>query len=73
MVSADGGKSWAKAALQSPVLSKALTRFRIPWRWNGGPALLQSRATDEKGQGRQGQQCKCHANVEHHREHDYHL
>ncbi len=48
-VSADGGKSWAKAALQSPVLSKALTRFRIPWRWNGGPALLQSRATDETG------------------------
>ena len=42
-----GSKSWAKAALQSPVLSKALTRFRIPWRWNGGPALLQSRATDE--------------------------
>ena len=37
-VSADGGKSWAGAALQPPVLSKALTRFRIPWRWNGGPA-----------------------------------
>jgi sulfane dehydrogenase subunit SoxC len=48
-VSADGGKSWAKAALQSPVLPKALTRFRIPWRWNGGPAVLQSRATDETG------------------------
>ena len=48
-VSADGGKSWALAALQPPVLSKALTRFRIPWRWNGGPAVLQSRATDETG------------------------
>jgi sulfane dehydrogenase subunit SoxC len=48
-VSADGGKSWAKAALQPPVLSKALTRFRLPWRWNGGPAVLQSRATDETG------------------------
>jgi sulfane dehydrogenase subunit SoxC len=48
-VSTDGGKSWAKAALQLPVLSKALTRFRIPWRWNGGPAVLQSRATDETG------------------------
>jgi sulfane dehydrogenase subunit SoxC len=48
-VSADGGKSWARAALQPPVLSKALTRFRIPWRWNGGPAVLQSRATDETG------------------------
>jgi len=48
-VSADGGKSWAPAALQPPVLSKALTRFRIPWRWNGLPAVLQSRATDESG------------------------
>ena len=45
-VSADGGKSWAPAALQEPVLPKALTRFRIPWRWDGGPAVLQSRATD---------------------------
>jgi sulfane dehydrogenase subunit SoxC len=48
-VSADGGKSWARAALQPPVLSKALTRFRMPWRWNGGPAILQSRAWDESG------------------------
>jgi sulfane dehydrogenase subunit SoxC len=48
-VSADGGKSWAPAALQEPVLSKALTRFRMPWRWNGGPAVLQSRATDDTG------------------------
>ena len=49
MVSADGGKSWAPAALQEPVLSKAFTRFRVPWRWNGGPAVLQSRAWDEAG------------------------
>jgi sulfane dehydrogenase subunit SoxC len=48
-VSADGGKSWAPAALQEPVLAKALTRFRIPWRWDGGPAVLQSRATDDTG------------------------
>jgi len=48
-VSADGGKSWAPAALQEPVLAKALTRFRIAWHWNGGPAILQSRATDESG------------------------
>jgi sulfane dehydrogenase subunit SoxC len=27
----------------------ALTRFRIAWRWNGGPAILQCRATDETG------------------------
>ncbi len=48
-VSADGGKSWALAALQEPVLPIAFTRFRIPWRWDGGPATLQSRATDEGG------------------------
>ena len=33
MVSADGGKSWAPAALQDPVLPKALSRFRMPWKW----------------------------------------
>jgi len=48
-VSADGGKSWAAAVLQEPVLSKALTRFRVAWRWDGGTAILQSRATDESG------------------------
>ncbi|MGA2127407.1 MAG: sulfite dehydrogenase [Xanthobacteraceae bacterium] len=48
-VSADGGRSFAPAALQEPVLPKALTRFRIPWRWDGGAAILQSRSTDEVG------------------------
>jgi sulfane dehydrogenase subunit SoxC len=48
-VSADGGKSWAPAALQEPVLPKALTRFRAPWQWDGSPAVLQSRATDDTG------------------------
>lgn len=48
-VSADGGQSWGEAALQEPVLSMAFTRFRMPWRWNGGPAVLQSRAWDEDG------------------------
>jgi sulfane dehydrogenase subunit SoxC len=48
-VSADGGKSWAPAALQAPVLSKAFTRFRMPWNWDGRPVVLQSRATDEAG------------------------
>jgi sulfane dehydrogenase subunit SoxC len=49
MVSADGGKTWAQAALQEPVHSKAFARFRAPWRWNGGPAVLQSRAWDDAG------------------------
>jgi sulfane dehydrogenase subunit SoxC len=48
-VSADGGKSWALAVLDAPVLSKSFTRFRIPWNWSGQPAILQSRATDEAG------------------------
>jgi sulfane dehydrogenase subunit SoxC len=48
-VSADGGRTWALAALNEPVLSKALTRFRMPWRWDGQPSTLMSRATDESG------------------------
>jgi sulfane dehydrogenase subunit SoxC len=49
MVTADGGQTWAQAALQEPVMPKSFTRFRIPWQWNGGPAVLQSRAWDEAG------------------------
>jgi sulfane dehydrogenase subunit SoxC len=49
MVSADGGKSWGEAALQTPVYSKAFTRFRMPWRWDGRPVILQSRAWDDQG------------------------
>jgi sulfane dehydrogenase subunit SoxC len=49
LISADGGRSWAEAALQAPILSKAFTRFRMPWHWNGGPAILQSRACDDEG------------------------
>jgi sulfane dehydrogenase subunit SoxC len=48
-ISADGGKTWALAALTEPVLSKALTRFRLPWQWDGRPSILMSRATDERG------------------------
>jgi sulfane dehydrogenase subunit SoxC len=48
-VSADGGQSWAPAALQGPILPKAPVRFRAPWQWSGGPAVLQSRATDDTG------------------------
>ena len=48
-VSADAGRTWAPAALSAPVLPKALTRFRLAWRWNGGPAVLMSRAIDETG------------------------
>jgi sulfane dehydrogenase subunit SoxC len=49
-VSADGGQTWAEATLSTPVLSRTLTRFRIPWKWNGGPAIVKSRATDSMGE-----------------------
>jgi len=48
-VSADGGKSWADAALDEHVMSKCLTRFRSAWRWDGASAVILSRATDEAG------------------------
>ncbi len=48
-ISADGGKTWAEAALQEPVLPRCLTRFRAAWNWSGKPAVLKSRATDETG------------------------
>ena len=48
-MSADGGQSWAPAALHGPILPKAPVRFRAPWRWNGGQVVLQSRATDDTG------------------------
>jgi sulfane dehydrogenase subunit SoxC len=48
-VSTDGGKTWRNAALQEPVLRFAHARFRLPWRWDGREAVLQSRCTDETG------------------------
>ena len=48
-VSADGGKTWGQAAMDGPALPKALVRFRMPWRWDGSPSVLQSRAIDEAG------------------------
>jgi sulfane dehydrogenase subunit SoxC len=48
-VSTDGGKTWSDAELQTPVLPKAVARFRMPWQWNGQAATLQSRCTDETG------------------------
>ncbi|MEP7063474.1 MAG: sulfite dehydrogenase [Betaproteobacteria bacterium] len=48
-VSTDAGRNWRRATLQTPVLAKALTRFRVDWRWDGAPALLQSRVVDDTG------------------------
>jgi sulfane dehydrogenase subunit SoxC len=48
-VSLDDGKSWQEAQLQEPILTRALTRFRLPWHWDGNPTVIQSRAMDETG------------------------
>ena len=48
-VSVDGGRNWKTARLETPVLSKALTRFNLDWVWDGKPAIIQSRAMDETG------------------------
>ena len=48
-VSADRGRTWMDAALDEHVLPKCLTRFRSAWQWNGDPAVIMSRATDDNG------------------------
>ncbi|MGC8808043.1 MAG: sulfite dehydrogenase [Thiomonas sp.] len=48
-VSFDGGISWKPARVEGPIQNKALTRFNIPWVWDGKVAFLQSRAVDETG------------------------
>jgi len=48
-VSADGGRTWAEAEKQSEPGNLRAVRFRIPWQWNGQPAMLQSRAIDAMG------------------------
>ncbi|HSQ80994.1 MAG TPA: sulfite dehydrogenase [Casimicrobiaceae bacterium] len=48
-VSTDGGRTWRQAALQGPILPICHTRFRLPWKWDGKEAVLQSRCVDETG------------------------
>jgi sulfane dehydrogenase subunit SoxC len=48
-VSTDGGANWLQAQLQEPVLPKAFTRFRLPWKWDGTETVLVSRCQDETG------------------------
>ena len=49
-VSADGGGTWAEAELESPVHDMAMTRFAMPWNWDGSPVELRSRASDDTGE-----------------------
>lgn len=48
-VSTDEGATWQDARLDVPILPKAVTRFSLPWRWDGGETTLQSRCTDDTG------------------------
>jgi sulfane dehydrogenase subunit SoxC len=48
-VSADAGATWQEAELVGTVHPKAHTRFSFMWNWDGSPATLLSRATDETG------------------------
>lgn len=49
-ISTDGGLTWQAATLEQPVMPRAFCRFRFAWQWRGTPAILQSRASDERGQ-----------------------
>jgi sulfane dehydrogenase subunit SoxC len=48
-VSVDGGKTWYPAHLGSVPEPICTVRFTFPWMWDGKPAVLQSRCTDETG------------------------
>jgi sulfane dehydrogenase subunit SoxC len=48
-VSTDAGMRWRDAVLQEPIMTKCLTRFRLPWRWEGDEAVIASRVTDSSG------------------------
>ena len=48
-VSTDGGTTWVPARIESVAEPICTVRFSLPWVWNGQPAVLQSRCTDETG------------------------
>lgn len=49
-VTVDGGRTWVEANIQTPVFSKAWTRFRLPWTWNGAETGIASRCMNEFGE-----------------------
>jgi sulfane dehydrogenase subunit SoxC len=48
-VSVDGGQSWRPAQFNVMAEPVCTVRFSYPWMWDGKPAVLQSRCTDETG------------------------
>lgn len=48
-VSTDGGATWYPGRIESVPEPMCTVRFSFPWMWEGKPAVLQSRCTDETG------------------------
>ncbi len=48
-VSTDGGRIWQAARIEGTPESICTVRFKSPWIWDGGPAVLLSRCEDETG------------------------
>ena len=48
-VSVDGGQTWRPAQLNVVPEPICTVRFSHPWIWDGKPAIMQSRCTDETG------------------------
>jgi sulfane dehydrogenase subunit SoxC len=48
-VSVDGGQTWYPAQINVAAEPMCTVRFSYPWMWDGKPAILQSRCTDETG------------------------
>jgi sulfane dehydrogenase subunit SoxC len=48
-VSVDAGKTWYPARIDGLPEPICTVRFNFPWMWDGTPAVLQSRCTDETG------------------------
>ena len=48
-ISTDGGKTWGLAQLEDKPAPICTVRFKLPWVWDGAPAVLLSRCQDETG------------------------
>ena len=48
-ISVDGGGTWVPAQLDRSPEPICTVRFSLPWMWDGAPATLLSRCTDETG------------------------
>ena len=48
-ISLNGGKAWVPARIDSVPEPMSSVRFSFPWVWDGKPAILQSRCSDDTG------------------------